>query len=303
MIEETIADRYSDQEMRCPVHLSIGQEGVAVGTAAALERSDLILSSHRAHAHYLAKGGDLTSMLAEIYGRATGTAGGRGGSMNLRDPDVGVLLSIPIVASSIPVAVGVAFTQKRTNSGKVVVSYFGDAAIEEGVFHEAANFASLHQLPIVFVCENNLYSVYTNLRDRQPDRSITEVANAHGINTEHEYGNDVELVYRTMQTAVERAREGAGPSFLLFDTYRWLEHCGPNYDNDIGYRTQSEADEWMKQCPLTRFRTQLMLDGKLDQAQEERFRQEISAEIEAAFVTARAAPYPDPSSAADRLYA
>lgn len=303
MIEEAIADRYSEQEMRCPVHLSIGQEGVAVGTAAALERSDLVLSSHRAHAHYLAKGGDLTAMLAEIYGRETGTAGGRGGSMNLRDPDAGILLSIPIVSSSIPVAVGVAFAQKRANSGRVVVSYFGDAAIEEGVFHEAANFASLHQLPIVFVCENNLYSVYTNLRDRQPNRSITAVAEAHGIRAEHAHGNDAEQVYRTMQPAVERAHEGAGPSFLLFDTYRWLEHCGPSYDNDIGYRTQAEADEWMTQCPLENFRTRLMSDGTLDEAGEAQFRREISAEIEAAFVAARAAPFPDAATAADRLYA
>ena len=185
LIEEAIAAHYPRHEMRCPVHLSVGQEAVAVGTASAFQHTDRIVSTHRGHAHYLAKGGDLTAMLCELYGKATGCTGGRGGSMNLCDLDAGVLLTLPLVGSSIPLGVGVALTEKQRGGNGICGVYFGDAALEEGVFHESANFASLKKLPVVFICENNLYAVYTHIAKRQPHRPLIEAARAHGIPAYH----------------------------------------------------------------------------------------------------------------------
>lgn len=303
LIEETVASRYSDQEMRCPVHLSVGQEAAAVGSASGLRKDDWIVSSHRGHAHFLAKGGDLTSMLAEIYGRETGCSQGRGGSMNLTDTRVGALLTLPIVASSIPIGVGVALAEKQRGGDKVTGIYLGDAATEEGVFHEAANFAALKSLAVVFVCENNLYSVYTNIADRQPKRPLHDVAVAHGIRARHGDGNDVEFVHAETREAADRARRGEGPSFLVFDTYRWREHCGPNFDNDIGYRTVEEYESWRVRCPLDAHRAKLRKEGLLDETAEAKMAKEIEAEIEAAFVAAKAAPMPPAADAAKYVYA
>ena len=254
LIEEAIADHYAEGEMRCPVHLSIGQEAIAVGTCAALETSDKVYSTHRCHAHYLAKGGDLKRMMAEICGKAAGCVGGRGGSMHLMDVPKGVMASIPIVSSSIPVAVGSALADKRMRNGKVTVAFFGDASVEEGVFHESANFASLHKLPVIFLCENNLYSVYTPIDQRQPDRPLTDLARAHGMQAAHGDGNDLDECYRLSVQAVERARNDQGPTLLVLDTYRWREHCGPAFDDHLGYRKEGELKKWEQRDPIRRFR-------------------------------------------------
>jgi TPP-dependent pyruvate/acetoin dehydrogenase alpha subunit len=303
LVEEAIADRYGENEMRCPVHLSIGQEGVAVGVSAALRREDKVFSTHRAHAHYLAKGGSLKRMLAEIYGKAAGCVGGRGGSMHLMDPDEGFVAGIPIVSSAIPLAVGSALADKRMKRDSVTVGFFGDASVEEGVFHESANFAVLHKLPVLFVCEQNLYSVYTPLRERQPDRPLSDLARGHGMNVLSGDGNDVEKVYALSIEAVEKARNGEGPSFLLLDTYRWREHCGPNYDNNLGYRTEGEFEEWRECCPVENYRKKLLTSGCLQSGQEETWTAEIDAEISEAFEFARSAPLPDPESAGLFTYA
>jgi len=238
-IEEEIARRYPEQEMRCPVHLSIGQEATAVGACAALRQDDQIVTSHRSHGHYLAKGGDLNAMMAEIYGRATGCCGGRGGSMHLFDDRVSVLASVPIVGSFIPLGTGAAMSYRNANQDRVCIVFLGDGAIEEGAFHESVNFAALKKLPVVYFMENNGYSCYTNLADRQPDRPLPDLAKAYGISSAQVDGNDVIAVHEVTTAAVARARAGNGPSLIVADTYRWLEHCGPNYDNDIGYRKSS----------------------------------------------------------------
>lgn len=302
-IELEIARRYGEQEMRCPVHLSVGQEAISTGVCEALGPGDQVLSTHRAHAHYIAKGGHLGRMLAEFYGRAEGCCGGRGGSMHLFDDDAGVLMSLPIVASSIPIAVGAALGFKQEGSRRVAVAFFGDAAVEEGVFHESANFASLKRLPVVFVCENNLYSVYTHLSARQPNRPITDLAEAHGLPHLHADGNDVLAVHSVSRQAVDRARAGEGPTFLLFDTYRWLEHCGPNYDNDIGYRTEAEFQQWKNRCPVEHMQQVVAEQGVLDAAGEQALIAEVDAEIRRAFDFARAAPLPEPSTAGLLVYA
>lgn len=302
MIEEEIAARYPEEKMRCPVHLSIGQEAVPVGVSAALRPDDQVVSTHRCHAHYLAKGGDLKAMLAELYGKAAGCCGGRGGSMHLFDGAAGVLLSLPIVASSIPIGVGAAFGFQQQGRDAVCVVYLGDASVEEGVFHESANFAALRKIPAIFVCENNLYSVYTRLDDRQPQRPIERVAEAHGIPASRIDGNDVASVHRTAAQAVDRARRGAGPSFIVADTYRWREHCGPNYDNDIGYRTAGEYETWRRLDPVARQRQRLVADRVLTEAGEGAMVDAILREIDEGFAFAEAAPFPAPGTAGDGIY-
>ncbi len=303
LVEETIAARYSEQEMRCPVHLSVGQEATAVGVCKALRQSDRAFSTHRCHAHYLAKGGDLKPMLAEIYGKAAGCIGGRGGSMHLTDPDKGMIASVPIVASSIPLAVGSALADKIDLADRVSVAFIGDASVEEGVFHESANFASLNKLPVLFVCENNFYSVYTPLSQRQPARPLAEVVGAHAMVAMSADGNDVEAVLRVSREAAEHARSGKGPVFLVFDTYRWREHCGPNFDNDIGYRTEAEYLEWKTRDPVARQKAMLAKRGVLDDSAVKRMEAELQKEIDAAFEFAKAAPLPDPSQASLHVYA
>ena len=303
LIEESIAERYAEQEMRCPVHLSIGQEAAAVGVCHALLHSDRVFSTHRCHAHYLAMDGDLKAMLAEIYGKAAGCIGGRGGSMHLTDPAKGMIASVPIVASSIPLAVGSALADQIDGNQNVSVAFFGDASVEEGVFHESANFASLRKLPVLFVCENNLYSVYTALKDRQPPRRLTELARAHAMHSATVNGNDVAAVAEVARLAVERARKGEGPSFLLLDTYRWREHCGPGFDNNLGYRTEAEYEEWRLRCPVEASRAKLQAQGLLPPADEASLAAEIKLEIDAAFAFAISAPLPERSQAADHVYA
>jgi pyruvate dehydrogenase E1 component alpha subunit len=303
LVEEEIVARYGEEKMRCPVHLSIGQEAVSVGVSRVLRTDDQVVSTHRCHAHYLAKGGDLTAMLAELMGKETGCCGGRGGSMHLFDTAAGVLLSLPIVAASIPVGVGAALAIKQRRQSAVAVIYLGDASIEEGAYHESANFAALHALPAVFVCENNLYSVYTPLRERQPARPLLELGRAHGMPAEAVDGNDVEAVTHAASAAVARARAGGGPSFIQADTYRWREHCGPNFDNHLGYRTESEFEEWRARDPLARLQRKLAASGRLAAADEQRMRQEIGAEIAAAFAAAENAPPPAAGSIAARIYA
>jgi pyruvate dehydrogenase E1 component alpha subunit len=193
MVEEAIAERYviQPQQMRCPVHLSIGQEAAAAGVGLALLADDLAMSGHRSHAHYLAKGGNLDAMIAEMHGRETGCCRGRGGSMHLVDLGVGFMGAVPIVGSTIPIAVGLAFAEHLKKGNRVTVAFFGEGATEVGVFHESMNFASLHQLPVVFVCENNLYSVHSTLESRQPDRPIVELATGHRVPSFEGDGNDV----------------------------------------------------------------------------------------------------------------
>lgn len=241
-IEEKIAELYSDQQMRCPVHLSIGQEALAVAICSQLSKDDQIFSGHRAHAHYLAKGGSLKRMLAEIYGKSTGCCQGRGGSMHLTDIEIGFMASTPIVGSTIPIAVGASLTIKQKKEDKIVIVFFGDGAMETGVAYESINFAAVHSLPIIFVCENNFYSVYSPLSVRQPkNRQIVDLAKSHGIKSISLDSNDItDIIQQTKLLRNEIIEKKTGPAFMEVKTYRWLEHCGPNYDNDLGYRTEKE---------------------------------------------------------------
>jgi len=304
LVEEAIAERYSEKKMRCPVHLCIGQEAIAIGVCAHLSTKDYVMSAHRSHGHYLAKGGDLKAMLAEIYGKVTGCSLGRGSSMHLVDLDAGFLGATPIVGGTIPIAVGAAFGSQMKGESRISVVFMGEAATEEGVFSESINFASLKKLPVIFVCENNLYSVYSPLSVRQSaERNNSAIVKGYGIYTDKGDGNDVIEIYQKMENAVGHARQGLGPAYLEFDTYRWREHCGPNYDNNIGYRSEEEYLDWRKRCPITCFEEILKQEKVLSDLEVKETVKKITAEIEGAFNFAVSSPFPPEKDLYHHLYA
>ncbi len=300
--QEKIATLYAEQEMRCPVHLCIGQEAVPVGICGALNSSDYAFSCHRSHGHYLAKGGSLQQLLAELYGKRTGCCHGRGGSMHLVDIEAGFMGSTSIIAGTIPVAVGSALSAKIQNQHKVAVAFFGDAAVEEGLFHESVNFATVHKLPVIFVCENNLYSVYAHIRRRQPNREIFSMVAGHGIRSVHCDGNDVLAVLNEALTAVERARSGEGPTFIECGTYRWLEHCGPGNDNALGYRDLNEYESWIAHCPIQKLQKNLIDNNLVTSAELDTMIQAIDNEINQAVKFAKESPFPEPGELMQHLY-
>ncbi len=300
--EEKIVALYPEQEMRCPTHLSIGQEAPAAGVCGVLEVRDVIYSGHRGHAHYLAKGGDLRAMIAELYGRVTGCARGKGGSMHLLDPTVGVMGASAIVGGSMPLAVGSALAARMRGSGTAAVAFFGDGAVEEGVFHESVSFAALRRLPVVFACENNLYATYSPLSSRQVADNIYQRVAALGVPGMRIDGNDVTAVYRGAREAVARARAGEGPTLLEIRTYRWRDHVGPGYDVDVGYRTQAELDAWMACDPLATFPKALERAGVLPAPARAEIDRRLDQAIEDAFAFARSSPFPDESELSEHVY-
>ena len=223
--------------------------------------------------------------------------------MHLFDTEVGVLASVPIVGSTIPLGVGAALAFQRQKVARVSMAFLGDAATEEGVFHESMNFASLRGLPVVFFVENNFYSVYTALADRQPDRPLSAYAESHNMPSVAVDGNDVLAVRQVTKEMVARARSGKGPGLIIATTYRWREHCGPNYDNDLGYRSEGEFEKWQEYCPVEHYRSVLTKKDLLDPEKEFNIRSEIEREIELSFSNAREAPYPESGSASERVYA
>jgi TPP-dependent pyruvate/acetoin dehydrogenase alpha subunit len=292
-IEERIQALYPEGDIRCPTHLCIGQEAVAAGVCANLKTDDYVISAHRSHAHYLAKGGGLRPMFAELYGKAEGCASGKGGSMHLIDLSVNFLGCVPIVGSTIPIGVGAAFGAMLQNRESLSVVFFGDAAAEAGVFHESVNFAAVHRLPVLFVCENNLYSVNTPLAERQPaNRTIAQLASGHGIASSQHDGQEVEAVFAVAADAIARVRRERAPTLLEFMTTRWLEHCGPLGDVHLGYRTQAELDSYAARCPIRLHGALLESDALLDGAAQAAMEAEIAAELDDAVAFARMSPFP-----------
>jgi TPP-dependent pyruvate/acetoin dehydrogenase alpha subunit len=301
--EEAIAERYLEGKMRCPTHLSIGQEAPAAATGLVLRREDMMVSGHRAHAHYLAKGGSMEAMIAEMYGKVTGCSRGKGGSMHLTDEAIGFFGSTAIVGGTIPVGVGLAYSIKVKGESRLSCVFMGDAAIETGVFYESANFAALKGLPVLFICENNLYSVYSPMRVRQPTgRRIFELVRAVGIPATWVDGNDAVAAYDAIGTAVADIRTGRGPRFVELATYRWREHCGPNFDNEIGYREEAEFLAWKEKDPIRRLEAKLRQQDALSEEKIDSMERDILAEIDDAFRFAEESPFPDRSEAELHLY-
>ena len=304
MVEERISELYAEQEMRCPVHLCSGQEAIPAGVCANLGKEDYVFGNHRSHGHYLARGGSLKAMLAEIYGKATGCSGGKGGSMHLVDLSVNIIGTTPIVGGTIPIAVGSAFASSLRNHNEVTVVFLGRAATEEGVFFESLNFAALKKLPVLFVSEDNLFSVYSPLSVRQPEnRSNRVLAKAVGVSGAEGDGNDVAQVLELTSGAMGHIRGGKGPYFLEFETYRWREHCGPNFDNDLSYREESEYLKWKDRCPVESFAKKLIERGVLDAPVSERMRKNIEVEIEEAFAFAKSSSFPKVATMYENIYA
>lgn len=240
-VEQEIAARYPEGRMRTPVHLSIGQEAAAVGVCSALTPDDQIVSTHRSHAHYLAAGGDLNAMIAELYGKGSGCSGGWGGSMHLVDRRVGFMGSTSIVGGTVPIGVGLAWAKKRRKEPGLVVVFHGDAAMETGVWHESVNFAALHKLPVLFVCENNEFSCFTHISERQPKRYLTQLAHGHGLNLMADSGFDpVGISEKTKFFRRSVCKDG--PVFFEIATCRYHEHCGPHVDDHLGYRDTAAVD-------------------------------------------------------------
>ncbi len=292
--EGRVADLIEAGEIQTPCHLYIGQEAIATGVCAALERKDYVWGGHRSHGHYLAKGGDLKAMMAEIYGKAAGCSKGRGGSMHIVAPEVGILGTVPLVAATIPLAVGAALSSKLRGDRLVSVSFFGDGATEEGHFHESMNLAAVYRLPVIFVCENNFYASHMHLLERRAADNIYKAAELHGIPGVRLDGNDVVAVYKAAAAAVSRARHGEGPTLLECRTYRWRGHVGSSWDMDVGVKRKDELKEWMVKDPVACARKQLSELG-VAEGEFHRMDEQIREEIEGAVVFARQSPYPDRS--------
>jgi pyruvate dehydrogenase E1 component alpha subunit len=297
-VEEDISGRYSEQVMRCPTHLSIGQEAVASAAGLVLNNNDYAVSTHRGHAHYLGKGGNLKAMLSEIYGKETGCSRGRGGSMHLIDTSVGFMGTTAIVGNSIPIGVGLGLSCKLDGGNQVACIFLGDGAVEEGVFYEAVNFSAVKKLPVLFICENNLYSVYSPLHVRQPKgRNIFEMVEAIGVTSSSGNGNDALETYNLIDNSVSCIREGSGPQFIELSTYRWREHCGPNYDNDLEYRSEDEFLKWKDIDPIATLYSDLIDRGVINEQDQESAKRKIADEIKDAFKFAEDSPFPDASEA------
>ena len=292
-VEEEVAKIYPSDKIKSPIHLSIGQEAVAVGVCEALHPNDIVFGTYRSHASYLAKGGDLKKMIAELYGKETGCAKGKGGSMHLIDVSAGIMGASAVVGTTIPQAVGFAYALKLQKKKSIVVNFFGDGACDEGVFNESLNFAALKKTPVIFICENNAYSIHSHQRDRHAIPDICRRAAAYGIPAERIENNDVVQIYERVSKAVEKVRTGeTGPLFFECMTYRWMEHVGPNQDYQAGYRSRSEAEPWFKGDQVRRMA--LLLNESVRQNIEI----SVEAEIREAFEFAEASAFP----ASEELY-
>ncbi len=291
--EEKIAAVYPEQEMRCPTHLHIGQEGISVGVCAHLRTDDWVFGGHRSHGPYLAKGGSLRKLLAELYGKVTGCTMGLGGSQHLAAPDIAMPGCSPIVGGTIPIGVGTAFATRRQGLDRVSVVFLGDAATEQGIFYESLNFAALKKLPVIFVCENNGLATHSWQHTRQARDNISERASIYGIPGLCGDGSDAIGVFNLVGPFIERARKGEGPALFEFKTYRWLGHVTPYSDEDKLYMRDIDINKWREKCPVKKFRGQLLAAGMLSEEAEEEMIRSIDRRIEAALETARADPFPE----------
>ncbi|MDC3083011.1 thiamine pyrophosphate-dependent dehydrogenase E1 component subunit alpha [Pelagibacteraceae bacterium] len=304
MVEERISSEYSNQQMRCPVHLSVGQEAISSGICLNLKDKDQVFSAHRSHFHYLAKGGNLKQMISELFGKETGCAGGKGGSMHLIDIKAGLIAAVPIVGSTIPIGVGLAWANKLNRSNKVVVIFFGEGATEEGVFYESINFAALHNLPILFVCENNYYSVYSNIKNRQPtNRKISNVSKSMGVESYRMNGNKVEEIFTKTQKMIHSIRKKNKPILIELSTYRVLEHCGPNNDDHLNYRNKEELNTWLNNCPIEKYKKQLLKQKVLSKEELKKVYLKIDKEISQSFDFAKKSKFPNKDKLFKYIYA
>lgn len=303
--EETLAELYKEKEMRTPTHFGVGQEGIAVGVCDALRVDDVVYTHHRCHTHYLAKGGSLLGLVAELYGREDGCSRGRGGSVHLTDRSVGMLGSSPILGEGMALAVGSALAFQMDGVPRVATSFFGEGTLDEGIAYECFNYAAIKKLPVLFVCENNFYATESPLETRQPTGTqLCDRARAFKLEALKIDGNDVTIVYEATRKALEYIRNGGGPFFLECETYRWLEHVGPMLDHELNrtYRSKEEVEAWMRRCPVSRSARRLLASGLATQAQLDQWAVEVKAEMAKVVAEAKASPWPDSSTLFENVY-
>jgi TPP-dependent pyruvate/acetoin dehydrogenase alpha subunit len=296
--EEKIEALFGNNEIRGTTHLSTGQEAVAAGACSAIKKDDYVTSNHRGHSHAIAKGLDMPSLLAEIMGKETGFCKGRGGTQHVGSQSCG-FYSNGITGGMIPVATGLSLASKMKGDGKVTLCFFGDGATNQGVFHESLNIASLWKLPIIYICENNLYAMSTPIKNSIAIGNVCERAKAYAMPSFQIDGNDCLLVRDEVEKAVNRARDGNGPTFIECLTYR---HCGHS-KNDLNiYRSKEEEKAWMERCPLRKFRTYCLESGCSEPAIVRKEEEAINR-IEKAYNFALSSPYPDSGMLYDDVYA
>jgi len=301
--EMAIAQLVLDDQAKCPCHLTVGQEAIATGISTSINKDDYVFGNHRSHGHYLSLGSDLNALMAEVLGKKTGCSGGMGGSMHLISEETGFMGSVPIVGGTIPIATGAALAAKMRGEGQIAISYFGDGAAEEGGIHESMNLAVVHKLPILFVCENNLYSSHLDISLRQPSDAVSRYAKAHCINFEVIDGNNVALVAKKASELIQGIREGNGPAFLEAVTYRWFGHVGPDANIDVGVRrSEKEVNMWKKREPIRRLKDSILISEIASKDELEGIEVEIQDKINKAVTKAIEAPYPDENSLMDLVY-
>lgn len=301
-VELRIEEEYPKDEMKTPAHLCIGQEAIAAAVSANLRKSDYVFSNHRGHGHYIAKGGDLKAMIAELYCRETGCSKGRGGSMHLIDVDAGLMGSSSIVGGCIPIATGAGLAIKMKKTGQVSVAFFGDAATEEGVFYESVNFAVLKKLPVVYVCENNFYSVCSHQSKRQALDNIYRRLSGCGIPGYRVNGCDCLEAFRIAKICIDDARRGKGPSLIECRAYRWRGHAGAGPDYNLGYRSQKELEGWTAKCPIKNLSRFLLKKGAVTQKTLDYIDRKTGEEIETAFEYAKKSPLSKKEEILEHLY-
>ena len=300
--EEILGRNVENGNIKCPCHLSIGQEAIPVGISKFLKKSDFVFGNHRSHGHYLALNDDSYGLFAETLGKVTGCSRGMGGSMHVIAKDSGFHGSVPIVSATIPVSVGAGLTAKIQGSQAVAVSYFGDGTSEEGTFHESLNLAAFYNLPVLFVCENNLFSSHMHIKERQPFDSVRRFADAHNIKSEKIDGNNINEVFAVAEKAIQGLRDGEGPFFIEAVTYRWRGHVGPDENIDVGLKRKDDLGSWKKRDPIERLEKSLLKADIISDSDLIEINKKIEEKTESEWIRAMQDPYPDENQLMSVIY-
>jgi pyruvate dehydrogenase E1 component alpha subunit len=302
LFEEKIVDMYARGLVPGLAHLYVGEEAVATGVCANLRKEDYITSTHRGHGHVIAKGAELKFMMAELFGKKTGYCKGKGGSMHIADVDIGILGANGIAGGGIPLAIGSGLSAKMRKTDQVTACFFGDGSSNNGTFHEGLNFAAVHRLPVLFVCENNTYGISVSQKQHQTIQDISIRAAAYNIPGITIDGNDVMAVYETSGKAIERAQAGEGPTLIECKTYRWRGHHEGDPNQGRRYRTMDEVKKWMEKCPIKRFEERLVEEKVLTKPKLKKIREEVQKEIDDSVEYANQSPFPEPQDLYEDVY-
>ncbi len=300
LLEEEIIKRYNEGKMRCPTHISIGQEAIAVAFSEVANKDDFVISTHRPHAHYIAKGGNINFLIAELYGKKTGCSNGKGGSMHLIDLTVNFMGSSSILGNNIPIGVGLGLSINIKKKKSISYVFLGDGATEQGVFYESINFAIIKKIPTIFICENNFYSVYSGLEVRQPkNRKIYKTVEAMGIKVFSSDGKSIYNIIKIMELAKNYVKKNKKPCFIEIKTFRWFEHCGVNSDDHLKYRSNLNLTKWKKIDHLL-FLEKKLLKMKIN---TKKINKEIRKKIKKAFDFAESSEFPKNKDLFEGVYA